>query len=66
MKKFLRKYNKMKNEKGFSLVELMVVVAIIGILAAIAIPSYQKFQRRARQAEPKLCYLVYTQHKQLL
>ena len=43
----------MKNEKGFSLVELMVVVAIIGILAAIAIPNYQKFQRKAQQVEAK-------------
>lgn len=42
-----------KNKKGFSLVELMVVVAIIGILAVIGIPQYQKFMAKARQAEAK-------------
>lgn len=43
----------LRSQKGFSLVELMVVVAIIGILAVIGIPQYQKFMSKARQAEAK-------------
>ncbi|MGE0527998.1 MAG: type IV pilin protein [Bdellovibrionales bacterium] len=42
-----------RNNKGFSLVELMVVVAIIGILAAIAIPNFQRFTAKAKQSEAK-------------
>lgn len=40
-------------QSGFSLVELMVVVAIIGILAALAVPKFQSFQAKARQSEAK-------------
>jgi type IV pilus assembly protein PilA len=43
----------LNSQKGFSLVELMIVVAIIGLLAAVGVPQYQKFQARARQSEAK-------------
>ena len=42
--------NKLKNKRGFSLVELMVVVAIMGTLASIAIPAFNEYRRSAKKA----------------
>ncbi len=51
MNNVLRKHNVLRKKEGFTLIELMIVVAIIGVLAAIAIPAFINYVKRSKTSE---------------
>jgi prepilin-type N-terminal cleavage/methylation domain-containing protein len=58
------KLNRHRNEKGFTLIELMIVVVIIGILAALAIPRFMASTTRSKQSEAKeILKQIYTMER---
>ena len=51
MKNFVKR---LREQSGFTLVELMIVVAIIGVLSAVAVPNFKKYQAKAKSSEAKV------------
>lgn len=52
----------MNKSKGFTLIELMIVVAVIGILSAIAFPSYQQYVQQTRRADAQAALMELAHH----
>ena len=53
------------NTKGFTIVELMIVVAIVAILVALALPSYQQFVRKANRGEAQQLLMNYANNQEI-